>query len=62
MNELATGTSEQIQSAVLYKYLSVLANQYGVEVSPRYGIWDPNTMQSTISETYLSTTTVQFIE
>lgn len=62
MNELAPGTSEQIQSAVLYKYLSGLANQYGVEVSPRYGIWDPNTMQSTISETYLSTTTVQFIE
>ena len=62
MNELAPGTSEQIQSAVLYKYLSGLASEYGVEVSPRYGIWDPNTMQSTISETYLSTTTVEFIE
>jgi len=55
MDLLTPGMSEQIQAAALYKYLSGLATKYGVEVEPRYGIWDPETMQSTIIDTYLST-------
>ncbi len=55
MDLLTPGMSEQIQAAALYKYLSGLATKYGVEVAPRYGIWDPETMQSTIIDTYLST-------
>lgn len=58
MDILTPGQPEEIQAAALYKYLSGIAKNLGVEVAPRYGVWDPQTMQTSASENYLSTTTV----
>lgn len=57
MDILAPGMSEEIQAAALYKYLSGIAIKQGVEVSPRYGTWDLETMRTSLGENYLSTTT-----
>lgn len=56
MNKLAPGMPEEVQAAALYKYLSGIAKELNVEVSPRYGKWDPEAMQSVLGENYLSTT------
>ena len=37
---LAPTAGEQQQSAAAFRYLSTLANEEGVTVSPRYGSWD----------------------
>lgn len=57
MDVLAPGMNEQIQAAALYKYLSGIAKDKEVEVSPRYGVWDPETMRTTLVDNFLSTTT-----
>ncbi len=59
MDILTPGQVEEIQSAALYKYLSGIAADLGVEVAPRYGVWDPLTMQTATGENYLSTTKVE---
>lgn len=56
MNELAPGMPEEVQAAALYKYLSGIAEDLRVEVSPRYGTWDSEVMQSVLGENFLSTT------
>ena len=56
MNQLAPGMPEQVQAAALYKYLSGIADKLQVEVSPRYGKWDSQVMQTTLGENFLSTT------
>lgn len=56
MNELAPGMPEEVQAAALYKYLSGIAKDLKVEVSPRYGTWDSEVMQSVLGENFLSTT------
>lgn len=58
MDILTPGQVEEIQAAALYKYLSGIAEDLGVEVAPRFGVWDPQTMQTAAGENYLSTTTV----
>lgn len=58
MDILTPGQVEEIQAAALYKYLSGTAEDLGVEVAPRFGVWDPQTMQTAAGENYLSTTTV----
>lgn len=54
---LAPGMPEEIQAPALYKYLSGIVTEQGVDVSPRYGSWDPESMQTAANENYLSTTT-----
>ncbi len=56
MDELAPGMPEEVQAAALYKYLSGIAEDLRVEVSPRYGTWDSEVMQSVLGENFLSTT------
>lgn len=56
MNDLAPGMPEEVQAAALYKYLSGIAKDLKVEVSPRYGTWDSEVMQSVLGENFLSTT------
>ncbi len=56
MNELAPGMPEEVQAAALYKYLSGIAEDLRVEVSPRYGTWNSEVMQSVLGENFLSTT------
>ena len=56
MDELAPGMPEEVQSAALYKYLSGIAEKLTVEVSPRYGTWDSEVMQTVLGENFLSTT------
>jgi parvulin-like peptidyl-prolyl isomerase len=56
MEQLAPGLGEQIQAPALYKYLSSIVKKQGVEVSPRYGKWDEQSMQTVTGENYLSTT------
>lgn len=56
MNELAPGMPEQVQAAALYKFLSGIAEDLRVEVSPRYGTWNSEVMQSVLGENFLSTT------
>ena len=55
---LAPGQPESIGAPVLYKYLSTIVEKQGVKVAPRYGSWDPLTMQTAANENFLSTTTV----
>lgn len=55
MDELAPGMPEQVQSAALYKYLSGIADELKVEVSPRYGTWNSEVMQTVLGENFLST-------
>lgn len=59
MDKLTPGMPEQIQSAALFKYLSLIAQDKGVEVSPRYGSWDVETMRTTLVQDFLSTTAAQ---
>ncbi len=56
MNELAPGMPEEVQAAALYKFLSGIAEDLRVEVSPRYGTWNSEVMQSVLGENFLSTT------
>ena len=57
MDQLTPGMTEEIQAAALYKYLSGIITEQGVEVSPRYGTWNIETLQTAAGENYLSTTT-----
>lgn len=58
MNKLAPGQDQQVQAVALFKYLSGIVAEKGVEVSPRYGTWDPQSMRTVLGDTLLSTTTV----
>jgi nicotinamide mononucleotide adenylyltransferase len=57
MNRLAPGQSQEVQAPALFKYLSEIVAKHSVEVSPRYGSWDPQTMRTVLGDTFLSTTT-----
>ena len=57
MNRLAPGQAQEIQAPALFKYLSDIVAKHDVEVSPRYGVWDPQTMRTVLGDTFLSTTT-----
>ena len=57
MNRLAPGLDQQTQAESLFKYLSEIVAEQSVEVSPRYGSWDPETMRTVLGDTLLSTTT-----
>lgn len=62
MAQIAPGMPEEIQAPALYKYLSGIVQKQGVKVSPRYGSWDPQTMQTAANENYLSTTTPALVQ
>ncbi len=57
MNRLAPGQAQEVQAPALFQYLSEIVAKNSVEVSPRYGSWDPQTMRTVLGDTLLSTTT-----
>lgn len=42
---LAPGTDAEVQSGAVFVAVSELSTELGTEVSPRFGIWDPESLQ-----------------
>ena len=47
MEKLAPGADNQTQFLAMADYLTVLSDELGVELNPRFGTWDPSNLMST---------------